>query len=127
VITLREGLGLSLAVVAALAFISYLLTMRAHEFGHPAALIRQRLIVLWCACAAILGLGWYLRSLFPLGLFNVNLHASAPGEPWIFLAGEGAALYLVLGLAGMGICAGVAFWAVSGLQHPAPGQAGDQK
>lgn len=126
-ISAREGLGLCLAVAAALVFISYLLVVRAREFGHPVALIRQRLIVLWCACGGVLGLGWYLRSLFPLGLFNVNLHPSTTSTPSISLTGEGAALYLVLGLAGMGICAGVAFWAVSGLQRPARGPAGDKK
>ncbi|HEY3397706.1 MAG TPA: hypothetical protein VGM19_08610 [Armatimonadota bacterium] len=116
---LPQTLVFCLVGLVAVGLLSYMVRAHALDLGHRRSFVHGRLVVFWVACLAAMGLGLYLTLLFPEGLFNVSFTPAASGQPLVSSGGNQPVL--LLGLAGMAICALVAWRAIVPLQLP-PGE-----
>ena len=105
-------------VVGALTMMSYLLWNGAGSLGHAPGRVAVRLGLLWFCVAAAVLVGLLLRRVFRGALFEISFTRHYD-TPWFQLSGPGAGLFLAVGLVAMAVCALVALWAISSLQHPA--------
>jgi hypothetical protein len=102
--------------VVLLSMISYMLYRRALEMGHHPGGVRLRLVIFWLGCAGALAIGVYFHRLYPQGLFSVNF--SGGSAPVTLVGGTQAQAPLLVALAGMVLCALIAWLAVRPLQVP---------
>lgn len=110
--------------VVLLALVSYMLYRRAVELGHQSGAAGGRLVVFWLGCLGALAVGLYFHHLYPQGLFNVNFSG---GEQPLVLTGAQAKAPLFLAIAGMIVCALVAWLAVRPLHNRPPDGAPEGK
>jgi len=122
VISFSEALAFCVVGALALTLVSYMLYRRAAEMDHPRRFVLVRLSFLWLGCTGIVGIGVYLRRLYPAGLFDVNLPRFSPDQPLITSGGSDAIWPLLLGAGGMAACALLAWWGVTPLQRPPAGE-----
>lgn len=121
-ISSSEALAFCVVGALALTLLSYMLYRRAGEIGHRRRFVLARLSFLWLGCAGIVGVGVYLRRLFPAGLFDVSFSRLSADQPLVTTGGSDTTWPLLLGAGGMAVCALLAWWGVSPLQRPPAGE-----